>query len=331
MESFRFGRAWSLGYGLITRKAVYHALLLVGVGIVFPLALQFGVLGALVGTNPALTGIGGAGSGLGSSAGAVFLAVMVLSYVLQTGSYFASWRVGLGRDAKLGGALLFGLPAGLLAMAVVALAFALAAVAFRQLAIQPGLALILGIVGAVPILLVGALFYTLMSAMVAVAVALILLLLMIVGTATGNIGLAATTVGGSGAVAVALIGLSLVWLWLAARLSCTAAILAERRSFNLVAAIRESWQLTWEEQWGILRYLALIGLCIVMILFASIVAVGAGAGAIQHLGADPRQGSGILVLLGLIVAVPLAYLAVMVPGGIYRTLNTATDDAAIFA
>jgi hypothetical protein len=331
MESFGIGRAWSLGYRLFTGRALIHALILIGVGIAAPLALQFAALGTLVGSNPMLTGTGGMSAGAGAAAGAAMIVVMGLSYLLQTGSYFASWRLGLARDSSPGGALLYGLPASLLAMAIVALAIALAAAAFGQLMEQPGLALILGIIAAVPVILASALFYTLMSAMIAVAVSLGLVLLMAVGTATGNIGLAATLVGGSGAVAVALVGLSLVWLWLAARLSCTAAIMAERRSFNLVAAMRESWQLTWEDQCAILRYLALLGLCVMLILFAAMFAVGVGAAAAVNLAPDPQQDTLVFALIGLVVAIPLAYLAVMIPGGIYRSLNSASDDAAIFA
>ena len=79
----------------------------------------------------------------------------------------ARWMIP---DSSPGGALLYGLPASLLAMAIVVLAIALAAAAFGQLMEQPGLALILGIVAAVPVILASALFYTLMSAMIAVAV-----------------------------------------------------------------------------------------------------------------------------------------------------------------
>jgi hypothetical protein len=265
MEGFRFGKAWSLGYGLVTRKALFHAILLIGLGVIAPMALQYAFLGTLVGsTNPAL--MGSDGFGTEAAYGLAFLAALVLGYFLQTAGYFGSLRIGLARESSLGRALLFGFPVSVMAIVIVAVAIFVAAAIFAQLMEQPGLALVLGILAAAPVILASSLFYTLMSAMIAVGIAALLLLMMAVGVATGNVGMAATMVGGSGAVAVALIGLSLVWLWFAARLSCTASIMAERKSFNLLVAIRESWQLTWEEQWGILRYLALIGLGLIVIL-----------------------------------------------------------------
>ncbi|TMJ18415.1 MAG: hypothetical protein E6G92_00725 [Alphaproteobacteria bacterium] len=330
MEDFRFGRAWSLGYALVTRKPLYHAILLIGLGILAPMALQLGMAGTLAGTpNPALLGANGVGAG--PAYGAALLAAVALGYVLQTAGYFGSLRVGLGREASLGPALLFGLPTGVMAVAILAGAIAIGAVTFAQMMAQPGLALLLGILAAAPVIVASAVFYTLMSAVMAVGVVTVLLLMMMIGAATGNIGMAATMVGGSGAIAVMLIALGLVWLWLTARLSCTAAIMAERKSLNLVAAVRESWRLTWEEQWGILRYLALLGFGLLAVFLAVMIVVGLGAAAALQFNPAPQQGTAILFAIGLIVGIPIAYLGVMVPGGIFRSLHTATDDAEIFA
>lgn len=330
MEGFRFGRAWSLGYGLVTRKALFQAILLIGIGILAPMALQLAILGTIVGAaNPALLASGG--SGMGQAYGVAFLAAVALGYVLQNAGYFGSLRIGLGREGSLGRALIYALPAGLMAIAIVAVALFVAGATYAQLMAQPGLALVLGILAAAPVIFAASLFYTLMSAMFAVGITALLLLMMMVGAATGNIAMAATAVGGSGAVVVMLIALSLVWLWVAARLSCTASIMAERKSFNLVAAIRESWQLTWEEQWGILRYLALLGLGLIVTLFAAMTVIALGAYATLHVGAPPQGGPAILAALGLLLGIPLAYLGVMIPGGIYRSLYSAPDDAEIFA
>jgi hypothetical protein len=330
MEEFRFGRAWSLGYALVTRKPLYHAILLIGLGILAPMAVQFGIAGTLAGMpNPALIGANSVGPG--PTYGAAFVAAMALGYVLQTAGYFGSLRIGLSREESLGPALLFGLPTGAMAIVILAGAAAIGAVTFVQMMAQPGLALLLGILAAAPVILASAVFYTLMSAVMAVGVVTVLLLLMMIGAATGNIGMAATMVGGSGAIVVMLIALGLVWLWLTARLSCAASIMAERKSLNLLAAIRESWRLTWEEQWGILRYLALLGLGLLVVFFAVMIVVGLGAAAALQFNPAPQQGTAILVGIGLIVGIPLAYLGVMVPGGIFRSLYTATDDAEIFA
>ncbi len=89
-------------------------------------------------------------------------------------------------------------------------------------------------------------YFTLVVAVVAVGLALMLALTMVMGAATGQVGMAATMVGGSGVVAVVILVLCGVTLWLAARLCCTTALLAERRSFNLIAALKTSWDLTWK-------------------------------------------------------------------------------------
>jgi hypothetical protein len=330
MDGFRFGKAWSLGYALVARRALHHAILLIGLGILAPMALQFAMLGTLVGT-PSASLTGGTGAAMGQDFGAFFLIALLLGYVLQAASYFASLWIGLAREASLGRALLFAIPAGLMAVAILAVAIGVGGATFAQMMAQPALALLLGVLAAAPVILAAALFYTLMSAIAAVGVVVTLLLLMAIGAATGNIGMAATLVGGSGAVAVALIALGLVWLWLTARLSCAMSIMAERKSFNLAAAIRESWRLTWEDQWGILRYLALLGLGVVLVLLAAMVVIGLGAAATFQLGAVPEQGIAVLIGMGLLVGVPLAYLGVMVPGGIFRSLDSVTDDAEIFA
>jgi hypothetical protein len=331
MEGFRFGKAWSLGYALVTRKALYHAILLIGLAVLGPMVLQFAMLGTLVGsTNPALIGTAG-GVGAGQAYGVAFLAATLLGYLLQTTSYFGSLRVSLGRETSLGRALLYGLLAAIMAIVIVFVAIFVGAATFAQMMARPGLMFVLGVLAAAPVLLATSLFYTLMSAMIAVGVAALLLLMMAVGAATGNIGMAATMVGGSGAVAVMLVALSLVWIWLAARLSCTASIMAERKSYNLIAAIRESWQLTWEEQWGIVRYLALLGLGLILFLSAAMIVVGFGAYATLQAGAPPQAGPALLAGLALLLGIPLAYLGVMIPGGIYRSLYSVTDDAEIFA
>jgi len=331
MEGFKFGRAWSLGYRLVADNLLYQSILIIGLGAVLPLGVQFALTGSVTRSpSPFMNGNPMAMGALAAGGGAA-IAITILTYVIQAGSYFASLRYGLAREKRLGGALLFGMPAGLMLILILGLAIAVSAVAFFQMIAQPGLALILGVVAALPVMIVLALFYTLFAAMVALGVSIVLLLMMAIGTATGNVGMAATLVGGSGAVAVALILLSAVLLWFAARLSCTTSVMAADKSFNFFAAARESWRLTWEEQWGIVRYLALVGFCMVAILVAATIAAGMGAVAMVQAGSAPQNAGVIGIIVGLVVVIPMMFLAVMIPVGIYRTLETSSDDAAIFA
>lgn len=325
MEDFRFGRAWSLGYRFLADKPLQQAILIIGVGIILPFLLQLALLGTL------LINSGAAARAMPAAGAFGAFAVTAVTYVLQAAGACASWRFGLGREKSLGGALIFGLPAGLMLTVISVMAFAVSAATFTQIAGNPGLGLIIGVVAAVPAMIALASFATVIAAMIALGTSLVLILIMALGAATGNIGMAATLVGGSGAVVVGLIALSAVLLWLTARLSCTTSIMAARKSFNLFAAARDSWVLTWGDQWAILRYLALIGLCLVMVLFAGAIAVGAAAAAMLNFGSVLASASGLGVLAGLAIVIPLGFLGVMIPAGIYRTLETSSDDAAIFA
>lgn len=324
---FRIRTAWSLGWTLIGRRAIVHAVLLIGLGIVLPLIPQFAVAGGPVGgAGPA--SLGQAGQAFGATGDAILGALVALSWLLQTISYFASWRIGLA-GAPVGGALLYGLAASLVAFLFAALVLTPAALA----AFQAGSAEapVLGfLILLIPMLMVFALFYTLLTTLAAAGISLMLIVAMMVGTATGNVGLAATLVGGSGAVAVLLLVISAITIWLAARLSCTTALMAERRSLNLIGAMRESWRLTWDEQWAITRYLALIGFAIALLLVAGMVAIGAGASAAAQQGAEAVSRTGALVL-GAVSAVPIAFLGVMVPAGIYRELTGGDVSAEVFA
>jgi hypothetical protein len=257
------------------------------------------------------------------------IAALAIGYVLQIGSYFASWRLGFGAGGPLAGAILYGLAAGLLAVAVIAVV-ATPAVSLAARLWTPEAVLLGALVALIPLSAVAALFYTTMAALAAALLALLLIAAMAFGTASGQVGLAATLVGGRGDLVVVLLVMCGVLMWLAARLSCTAALMAERRSFNLLAAVRDSWRLTWEEQWAILRYLALVGFTLALVVLGAAIAAGAGASAlIAETGAPTLQTGAIVVRL--LVAVPLAFLSVMVPAGIYRELTRAEISADIFA
>ena len=324
MQVFGIRRAWLFGCRFIAGRAGLHAIVLIGLGVVVPLILQYGILGELVGSgNPGLLRGGTLGSGI--AAGPAVLAVMALSYVLQAASYFTSWRVGLGGDRSLAASLRYGLTAGLLAIALIVLIGGVAALAarpFRGGADFLGLIIVL-----IPLSAAFALFYTVAAALIATAVSLILSLAIVFGAATGNVALAATMVGGSGAVVVLLLVASGVMLWVAARSSCATSIMARDKSLNPISAIRESWQLTWDDQWPIFRYLAWVSVVIGLLILVVALAVGLGSQALVHGEEAARlQASG--PLLGLVAVIPMAFLAVLVPAGIYRELAepTAVDE-----
>lgn len=327
MNGFSMAGAWSFGWRFVASRAVGHAAILIGIGILAPLLLEYAfVRGGVAAPGPAILSQGRIEV---LAARGPVLIVMVAGYLLQTASYFASWRLGFDAGRSLAGAILYGFGAGLLAAVVVTVVATVAMRAMVALWTPDGV--ILGaLIGLIPLSAVAALFYTTVSALVAAGVSLLLILAMAFGTATGQIGLAATLVGGRGDLVVVVLVISWVLLWLAARLSCTAAVMADRRSFNPIAAARISWRLTWDEQWAILRYLALIGFALAVVVLGAVIAAGAGVTVLAEDGSMPAPALGAVVLR-LAVAVPLAFLTVMVPAGIYRELTRGEVSAEIFA
>lgn len=318
--------AWSLGFRFVARHWPAHLLILVGLGIALPLALQYALAGGPIetvnlgniGPNPY------GGSWLVDRP--VVLAVLGAGYVLQVGSYFASWRFGFG--ASLARALLYGLLAGLLGVALVAVARVLSEYGSR-LVLSPESWFLAVFFFLLPLLAVLALLFVTQIVMIAAVVMLLLAFAMIVGTATGSVGAAATMVGGDGSITVLLLVLSGVLFWLAARFSCATSIMADRGSLNIFAAIRDSWRMTLDDQAAITRYLFLIGAVLAACLIGLAIALGEGRGAI------PRGGVGYTFDLATMIprvglAVPLAFLTVMVPAGIYRLLTNDEISAEVF-
>lgn len=327
MNPFSISGAWSFGIRFIADRPGGHALILIGIGILAPFLVQYAILGGtLAPLNPATMQ---SGMATGAAAGAPAVVAMALSYVLQTGSYFASWRLGFGAGRSLAGALLYGLAAGLLAVAVMA-AVGVSAVWIGSRLVSPGAVILGALVVLVPIILVLALFYATLAALAAAAISLLLVVAMVLGTAIGQVGLAATMVGGRGDIVVLLLVMCGLLMWLAARLCCTTAAMADRGSFNLIAATRDSWRLTWEEQFGILRYLALVGFVLAVLLIGGAVAAGAGMASLVGEDSAPTLQTGAIVGRFL-VGIPVAFLTVLVPAGIYRQLTHADLSAEVFA
>lgn len=328
MDSFGMASAWSLGLRFIGQRPAGHAIILIGIGILAPFLLQYAVAGGPIeSVGPAMAGQTELTARL--AAAAPLLLVMAASYTLQTGSYFASWRLGFNAGQSLAGAILYGLVAALLAMIVVA-GVAFLAILGAGRFWTPGAVILGALILLLPTSLVLAWFYTVMAAMVAATFSLLLVMAMAFGTVMGDVGFAATMVGGRGDIVVLLLVICGVLMWLAARLSCATSAMAERRSFNLIAALRDSWRLTWEEQWPILRYLALIGFALALVVLGAGFAIGSGAANFFPQVAGPTQQAGAVVLR-LAVGVPLSFLTVVVPAGIYRELTRADMSAEIFA
>ena len=329
MDFFSIRNAWRHGLDLFSGHWLEHLVILLVIGIVPIFGLP--LLLAPPPSDPGTLRIAQEAAGPMSAEGAVASGLaMVLGLTLQTASYFASWRRGLCPGRTLGGAIGYGLLAGLMIAIVYGLLMAAAVLASGW--IGAGGAWLLGIlVFLIPLATGFAIVYTLFAAFVAVFLATTLVLAMIFGTLMGDIGFAATLVGGSGMITVVLVVMSAVLLWLAARFSCTTSVMAERRSFNLIAAMRESWRLTLDEQWAIVRYLALIAFALALILVGGTALAGIGVRGFVEGGVLPDQDSLAGALIAMVVSVPLAFLSVLVPAGIYRELEQGAATAEVFA
>jgi hypothetical protein len=331
MDYFSISGAWSHGLRFFSDRIGQHALILIGMGLIPAYGAQL-LIGGQSSGGPGLERLRIAETGWSAMppGGAVAILLILLGYVLQTGSYFASWRRGFAGADSLGATIGYGLLAGLTAMGVGVALVAVGAVGAASMG-WSGAWLMAVVLLLIPLALACAAFYTLFAALLATAVALALVLAMIVGAITGEVGLAATLTGGSGMITVVLLVMSVVLLWLAARFSCTTSIMAERRSFNPIAAVRLSWQLTLEDQWAIVRYLALIAVVLALVIFGAAALVGVGAAALLEGGAMPAGGEALGIAIGIAIGIPLAFLAVLVPAGIYRELNRASAAAEVFA
>lgn len=331
MRQFSLGGAWSKGIEFISRQSVNHAIILIGMGVLAPMVLQFAVSGSVTGVNPMMMGQNamGAGASMAALAGTMIL-VMLLSYVLQMGSYFSSWRIGLGREESLGGAILYGIICAVLAIVVFFLMVIVISVIAAQ-AMQAGAVMaVLALLFAIPMLILVAALYSVMMATMAVGMFLMLLIFLAFGASMGASN-PALAMAGQGAVAV-LIALAVVALlfWLTARFSCTTSVLADRKSFNLFAALAESWRLTGPNQFRIMAYLALLGILLCVVLLVFFMVLGAAMMGGMASGQVASVGIGALIML-FIAGILFAYVTVLVPAGIYRELFEEAEVAEVFA
>lgn len=282
MNQISISQAWSYATSFFAGQGANHAIALIGVGILAPLVLQFALGGGAAMADPMMMAAGG---GLAAMGGLAML-IALINYVLQTGSYFASWRIGLtnGRE-PIGSALGFGMIASL---PVLGLAFVLVLV-----------------IGLVAVVLFGSAFSGFMPG-----------------------GDPSNAVAGAGLMLLFIFLFFLFLVWLGARLCCAGPIMADRRSFNILSALSDSWRMTAASQWKIFAYFILLGvaLFIVLMILGMIVGVSMFAG-----GGMPSSGSFIGLMVGaLLISIPLAYLQVGVPAGIYRALGQG-NQSDVFA
>lgn len=311
MNRFSIGQAWSHATGFFSGNAANHAIVLIGIGILVPLVLQWVIIGnpmanafnpAVMAGNPTMM----AGMGVG------LIVISLLSYVLQFGSYFSSWRLGITDAGDLPGGLRFGMIAGaVLVGLMIATIVVLAAVAY---AISPWLA--------IPFILVLMLFFIVIYPWLFGFMAILFLLLAAFGSyALTSMApmMGGTAAGGSGVMVILLVAFGALCLWLAARLCCTGPSMADRSEYLPFQALKRSWSMTSEGQWRIVGYFLLIGVVLFVLAIILGLLIGSSFQSMMMGGGVP--GFGTIILLTLIVSIPMAYFTVAVPAGIYRALG----------
>jgi hypothetical protein len=327
VEEFSIGGAWRDGYQFLARGFLVEVLILLLIGIAAPLGLQYALLGEpMSATSSPMT----AGSTMLQMAdAATVLIVIALSHMLQVGSFFGALRFGYSGARSPVAALGFGLAAGLIALLIIAAGYAIAMFGAQAIA-SPETVELAVLVLVLPLLVVYALFFISQAILAAATIVSTLLFLFVYGLINGVPELAAMAFGGSGLLTVMMLVLSVVLFWLAARFSCVTALVAERRSLNIFAAIRDSWTLTADEQGAIFRYLALIGFSTGILAIATMLAIGAGLGGLVRAGGGLAADGTVGLILNLLFGIPLAILSVMLPAGIYRQLRGEETPSDIF-
>jgi hypothetical protein len=317
MNRFSIGQAWSYATGFFNGQAANHAIALIGIGIVVPLALQWIIVGNPMtnALNPAMMADPSMMAGMGVG----LLVVSLLAYVLQFGSYFTSWRLGLDSNAAdLGSGLRFGMIASLVLVGM--LIATLIVAGLLAYFVTPWLAF--------PFVLVVLLYFIIMYPALFGFMAILFLLLGVFGSfAMSSMapmmgGGASAAGGGVGILFMVVIGLFM--LWIAARLCCTAPSMADREEYLPFDAMKRSWAMTSEGQWRIAGYFLLIGAVILVIGFILALVIGSAFSSMVMGGGVP--GIGTVILVTVLVSIPMAYFTVAVPGGVYRAIGR--DDVS---
>lgn len=327
MKQFSLGNAWSSGVAFVSRDAVNMAIIIIGMGVIAPTIIQYALIGGSMGTmNPAM--MGQAAMGGGAALAGAFLLAMLINYLLQFGSYFGAWRLGFGPGESIAGAIVYGLICAVLlivAFIVLIILMALLAQAGTAGAILGGL--LIGI----PILVIFAAIYSVIVAAAAMLMFLALLIVFAFGASLGTANPALAMTGGGAVGMVIAFAIVALMFWLAVRFSCTGPVMAERKTFNLLTGLGESWRLTAANQGRIAAYLALLGVILCVGFFVFFLVAGAGmAASMGSPGNVAAVGPGMLII-GLAFGIPMAYLIVLVPAGIYREVSHSVPAAQVFA
>jgi hypothetical protein len=272
MNKISISQAWAYATSFFSDQHPNHAIALIGMGIAVPVVLNLLLGGGAAATAGMMAGdpaaVLAAGSGL--------FFVGILAFILQLGSYYASWRMGLAPGQEtIGSGLGYGLIAAL-----------------------PVLLVFLGF-----ILLFGLIFGLIFGAS---------LVPLLMGGEPNEAMLASMGVG-------LLIGLPLFFLlmlWFSARLAVMGPVMAHSRSFNPLTAMAESWRMTSASQWKLMGYFVL--LFIALMVFLLIVGMFAG---VSMLAGGSGAGLVMMMIVNALLGIPLAYLYVGVPAGIYRALG----------
>lgn len=308
MEGYSLGRAWAQGVDFVAGRARDHAIILIGVGVLLGTAVQYALIGGVISmTNPAaMAALDGA-----APSDAAFAVAFGAGYLLQLGSFFASWRVGLARETGAGRAIGWGMAAALLLILGIAV-----------------LAFVLGLVGEAALVLAGILqaviwlpFFVILYPVLGVLVGLGFLFTALFGLLPGPETLLHVGAGDRPVPSLVMLAAALLLLWLSARLCCTGPAMARRGTFNPLPGIAESWRLTGPAQWRILGYLSIVAVLLGLLLFVAMGLVGTGMAAAE--GAGPQLGP-IELIVCIVGGIGLAYANVTVPAGIYRA---ASQDA----
>jgi hypothetical protein len=315
VNRFTIGQAWSHATGFFSGGAANFAIILIGIGVLAPAVLQWAVMGNAMTNafNPAMMASGGM---MAAGVGITAMVVSLVVYVLQFGSYFAAWRLGLASDANdLPDALRYG---GIVGGVFVGLMIAaIAVMAILAYAITPWLAL--------PLVLLFLLFFVVIYP----ALFGFLAIMMVLAAAFGGYALTSAApifdgAAGGGIALLIMLLAGVLFLWLAARLCCTAPSMVEQHEYLPFQATKRSWALTAEGQWRIVGYLLLIG--VVLFVLALILGLLIGTGFQSMIMGGGGPGFGMIILVTLLVSIPAAYFTVAIPAGIYRTVGVQNAD-----
>jgi hypothetical protein len=321
MDGFSIREAWSYGFRFVSEGAAVHFLILVLIGIAGPLAVQYLMIGMAIdaAASPMTSG-----PMMMQAVGApVIVLALALSHVLQVGSYFACLRFGFSRGGSPVAAIAWGLAAGLIATLVVAVGYVVAIFGTQAIA-SPATLIFAIIIMLLPLIIVYSLFF--ISQAIFAAATLILTMIITLVIAPQSLSYAY----GGGLTVIIMLVMSALLFWLSARFSCVTPLMAERENVNVFAAIGESWRITSEEQGPITRYLMLVGFGVAIIVIAISFVVGASSGGLgQGRSGLGRDTTGELVLRFLF-GIPIAFLSVMLPAGIYRRLVGEEAPTEVF-